>query len=52
MGFKITATNLILGSHALVESPEGASLSGSHRTVLETLTSYDSSYPLQITKFA
>jgi len=31
---------------ALIESPEGTSPSGSHRTVLETLASHGSSYPL------
>jgi len=35
-----------------VESPEGTSPSGSHRTVRETLVAYGSSCPLQITKFA
>ena len=32
----------------LVESPKGTSPSGSHRSVLETLASYGSSYPLQL----
>ena len=35
-----------------VGSPEGTSPSGSHGTVRETLTSYGSSCPLQVTKFA
>jgi len=32
----------------LVESPKGSSPSGSHRSALETLASYGSSYPLQL----